>query len=782
MIKKLFLCNINLLFFFLSYAQVHIIVTPHGSDNNSGTFAKPVKTLEAALMKSIAHSGKDVIIEIRGGTYNLDKTLEITTAAFSLRSLTIKPYASEKVIITGSKKVDLQWQLYKDGIVKASLDMAAAPDQLFINGKALHMARYPNYDATARVFNGTAPDAISDKRVASWKNPAGGYIHALHQGEWGGFHYKITGKDDTGKLLFEGGWQNNRPAPMNKEHRFVENIFEELDAPGEWFYHQKSKTIFLYPPVGTDLQKALFTVSSLTDLIHIKGNAEQPVKNISITNISFTQTARSFMLVKEPLLRSDWTIYRGGAILLDGTENVQINNCNFFEVGGNAVFVSNYNKNALISNNHIYNIGGNAIAFVGNPDAVRSPAFQYALSVPWKEMDYTAGPKSNNYPQYCAAMGNLIHDIGTIEKQIAGVEIDMSAHITVSHNTIYKVPRSGINIGDGCWGGHIIEFNNVFNTVLETGDHGAFNSWGRDRFWSPDRAIIDSIVAARPGIELLDVVDPIILRNNRFQCDHGWDIDLDDGSSNYKIYNNVCLNGGLKLREGYHRTVTNNIIINNTFHPHVWLKISGDIFKHNIVTSPYAPILMNNWGYVIDSNFFLTKEGLVNAKALNLDKHSAFGAADFLNVINGNYQVSNGSPALKIGFKNFDNNAGVTLPALKRIAAKPTIKPLLSSLNKIKGIKVEWLGAMFKNIETLGEKSAAGLHDNKGALLVQLPANSLAAKSKLQKGDVIIKMGDQDINSISDLLKTYQSIKWMGQSAIIIVRNQAPQNLSLSFK
>ena len=40
------------------------------------------------------------------------------------------------------------------------------------------------------------------------------------------------------------------------------------------------------------------------------------------------------------------------------------------------------------------------------------------------------------------------------------------------------------------------------------------------------------------------------------------DIDLDDGSSNYHIYNNICLNGGLKLREGFYRTVENNIIIN----------------------------------------------------------------------------------------------------------------------------------------------------------------------------------------------------------------------------
>ena len=285
-------------------------------------------------------------------------------------------------------------------------------------------------------------------------------------------------------------------------------------------------------------------------MIQITGIIDNPVKNISISHIHFTQNNRSFMLTKEPLLRSDWTIYRGGAILLDGTENISISNCIFTELGGNAVFLSNYNKNNVVKNNYIYNIGANAIAFVGNANAVRSPAFRYELFVPWNEMDYIPGPKSNDYPQYCSADGNLIHTIGTIEKQVAAVQIAMAAHITVSHNTIYKTPRAGINIGDGCWGGHVIEFNDVFNTVLETGDHGAFNSWGRDRFWRPERPIIDSIVAARPGIELLDVIDPIIIRNNRFQCDHGWDIDLDDGSSNYQIYNNVCLSGGLKLREG----------------------------------------------------------------------------------------------------------------------------------------------------------------------------------------------------------------------------------------
>ena len=88
------------------------------------------------------------------------------------------------------------------------------------------------------------------------------------------------------------------------------------------------------------------------------------------------------------------------------------------------------------------------------------------------------------------------------------------------------------------------------------------------------------------------------------RCDHGWDIDLDDGSSNYIIYNNLCLNGGIKLREGVNRIVENNIMINNTFHPHVWFKNSNDVFRHNIVSSSYMPIRIPVWGKETDYNIF----------------------------------------------------------------------------------------------------------------------------------------------------------------------------------
>ena len=78
-------------------------------------------------------------------------------------------------------------------------------------------------------------------------------------------------------------------------------------------------------------------------------------------------------------------------------------------------------------------------------------------------------------------------ELGYVEKQSAGVQLSMCQGITVSHNTIYDVPRAGINISEGTWGGHIIGYNDVFNTVKESGDHGSFNSWGRDRYWHPNK-------------------------------------------------------------------------------------------------------------------------------------------------------------------------------------------------------------------------------------------------------------------------------------------------------
>ena len=167
------------------------------------------------------------------------------------------------------------------------------------------------------------------------------------------------------------------------------------------------------------------------------------------------------------------------------------------------------------------------------------------------------------YARDCTVENCLIRDIGRAEKQTACVEIAMSARIRVARCTLHTCPRAAINIGDGTFGGHCIEGNDIFDTVRETGDHGSVNGWGRDRFWHAHG--LNS--AQMRDLALRDAVETTVLRQNRVRCDHGWDIDLDDGCSNYLVEDNLCLAGGLKFREGFCRIARGNRLINNTFHP-----------------------------------------------------------------------------------------------------------------------------------------------------------------------------------------------------------------------
>ncbi len=779
----------NILFYFFTilvsntYA-IDLFVATNGNDINPGTMRKPLATIAAAKNK-VRDIHEPVVIHVRGGTYYLEEPIVFSQedSRKDNEQVVYKAYSKEKVIISGARPIKLNWSYYKNNISIATVPEGIIFDQLFLNGEKQRMARYPNFDPTSSHFGGYSEDVLSPEKIATWKNPEGAFIHALHTHEWGGYHYLVTGKNANGELQMEGGYQNNRQMGMHKKYRFIENVFEELDTTNEWYFDKKSRALYIYADSEKSLNKMQIESPQIKSLFEFRGSATSPVRNISIEGFEFAHVLRTFMETKEPLLRSDWAIYRGGTVVLDGTENCAVRNCHFKEVGGNAVFFNKYNRHSEVSGCNIENIGASGVSFVGDPDAVRSPSFEYNSFVPYDEMDKTPGPKSKNYPSECLVSNNLMHGLGQTEKQIAGVQISMSMNITVSHNTIYNVPRSGINVSEGTWGGHIIEFNDVFNTVEETGDHGSFNSWGRDRFWHPQREIMDQLAATHPEMILIDAQKTTIIRNNRFRCDHGWDIDLDDGSSNYHIYNNLCLNGGIKLREGFYRLVENNIIVNNSFHPHVWFANSGDVFKKNIVLKPYYPIRVNDWGKEIDFNLFPDKKALDAAKSNGTDSHSMSGDALFVNPNLGDYTVKAGSPALLLGFVNFPmDEFGVTSANLKAIAKKIPL-PIISNITTGNvSVQMDWLGGKLRNVNGLGDRSAFGLPDEKGVIVDEIVEGSILSKSQLKKGDVIRQLNKRTVNNIGDLTTIYQEINWFGNSEIEFFRNQQLKKVNVSFK
>ena len=57
-----------------------------------------------------------------------------------------------------------------------------------------------------------------------------------------------------------------------------------------------------------------------------------------------------------------------------------------------------------------------------------------------------------------------------------------------------------------------------------------------------------------------------------------------------------------------------------------------------------------------------------------------------------------------------------------------------------------------RDIVGLGDQSAYGLPESSGVLLVEVPADSKAAKAGLRKDDVIVGCNGRPIKTVSDLL------------------------------
>lgn len=772
-------------FFSTAYA-LDIYVSNEGADSNKGTANKPLATFAAAQKMARTYTGKELVtIYFRDGVYYLPKTVVFTSKDSGSEKYPIIYRAQNegKSVLSGGIKLALTWSPYQNGIYQAKTPKGIAIDQVFVDGLNQRMARYPNYDATKKTaaYQGYAADAFSKERAATWKNPKGGYIHAMHSKRWGGYHYIITGKKGNGEIAYEGGWQNNRQLGMHKDYRMVENIFEELDAPGEWFHDEEKQILYYKPEISTNLETAKVEVVQLKELIDFQGNIKHPVKHITLQGFVVKHAARTFMDTKEPMVRSDWTIYRGGAFKLTGTEDIQILDCEFDQVGGNAIFVNKYNRRTLIKGNHIHHTGASGVCFVGDPKALRDPLFEYGEKNEVSRIDKTPGPKTDNYPSLGIVEDCLIHNIGTVERQPAGVQIEMAMEITVKDCSVYDCARSGINIGDGAFGGHIIDGCDVFNTVLETHDHGSFNSWGRDRYWRLKNFDINKY----PELPFADAMKTTIIRNSRWRCDHGWDIDLDDGSTNYDIYNNLMLSGGLKLREGYRRRAWNNITVNNTFHPHVWYENSGDEVFSNIFMYKYQGVKVpkaKNTGKLVDRNLIFNSE---LTQIFGWDEHSIVADPQFIDPENGDFRVKEGSPAFDIGFKNFPmDQFGVKKTALKAKAKTPIISALgvseaLKRKSRSKKLgKPVWLGATINGLSGM-EFSAYGISkDDGGIALITVPKNSKAAKLKFLEGDLILTVNGEKVMSPKQFLKIMKGIK-ASPIALKIVREQKEIELKI---
>jgi len=555
--RNSFLLGLWITFMGLRAFSADIYISPTGNDGTgNGSIGAPYATLAKA--RDMATSGTTVYL--RGGTYYLSAPVVFGTAnsGTAAAPITYTAYQGEKPVISGGIKIPAStWTTVSGNIVKTTISTNLHVDQLFLNGQRQILARYPNYNASTAILNGYQNNAITTGEACANPAEGPGYIRALHQSQWGGNDYYFTSK-----TAYQWVGDNNRGGGPHATYQMVENIYELLDAVGEWFYRKSTGELFFYPPAGTNLNSATIELASISQLIRFVGSGNttaNSVKYITFNNIAFTQTYRSLFdstgQFYEKVTGSDWGICRKGTVYMENAENITIDHCIFDHVGGNGVFMSAYNNHNVVSNCEFDATGANCVCLFGLRSSIRCPnswdASGNNLTNPACS-DVTPGPLTQDYPRNCVVYNNLMDTLGIFEKQVAGVAFSATEFDTIRHNSIGHCPRAGINFCDGCWGGTIVDYNWVYDVVRETSDHGPFNAWGRDR-----NAIYGSNNAAAT---YYDSRNATIVRMNRFEAPAGmFGIDLDDQASNYDQEKNLILGAGFKLQWTRGNKYINNI-------------------------------------------------------------------------------------------------------------------------------------------------------------------------------------------------------------------------------
>ncbi len=689
-----------------------------GDGSAANPFGKLATAKRAVREWLVAHRGEAVVVELAGGTYYVAGPLDFGPEDSGSPGAPVIWRGADGAApaISAGVRLECSWEAHEGNILKCrpqGLSAGESFSQMYVNGRRQVLARFPNGDSRNTDISAYltaagadtwphsevyfAPESFTDK---DWSHPEKAILHIFPQNYWGNTQYRLSGIDRgrNALQLGEGGWQlrsiSESATGLGERSRFyVENVFEELDAPEEWYFDDTEGVLYWYPEEGTDPKRALVEVSRHKHAIEISGSRTDPVHHITFRGLTFAHTERTFLESYEIPSMGDWSIYRGGAVKISGSEDIAIRSCTFRGLGGNGVFIDGYGCRIAVSESTFADIGESAICLVGEShlsfDGTTRCEFCGAEH-PWRW-----GEPSDNHPRDCIVEDNVIHGIGVFGKQTAGVFLSLTERTAVLSNHIFDTPRAAICINDGLYGGHTIEHNDIHDTVRETGDHGPFNSWGREPFWC--RAQGHGPESHPAGDVRTYAREISLIRYNRFKDSSGWGIDLDDGSSYYHVFGNLCIGISVKLREGVGRVVENNIFYKGVNPPafHRGYEGNGDRYVRNIVVMDsqvdvpevdanfrkgkskgavydiITPPDDGPWFGEMDHNLFFSDIGGFRAlvhftrdgtsrteeydlgrwRGLGFDRHSLFADPGFADPDNGDFHLTKDSPATDMGFK-----------------------------------------------------------------------------------------------------------------------------------
>ena len=318
--------------------------------------------------------------------------------------------------------------------------------ELFVNDQRQTIARYPNTDqwVYTDVLEEGVPHLTNEEWGALARNPKGD-TYALTQE----LADRMNGWQDLedvwmwGYLTVDWAFCTNRIENFDYENRtllttfcsrygvrddaayYYFNVFEELDAAGEWYLDRETCVLYLYEP--ENLENCAIELSVSQEDLLVMEDAEH-------------LTFRGFTLQGT----------RGNAVNATGN-HLTVEHCLIHNVGGYGVLL--YGSNNLVGNNEVTRTGQGGIELGGGDPATLTPG------------------NSRVY-------NNLIHDWGQTDGY-HGIRLRGVGNL-VDHNELYNYRDVAINhYGNN----HVIEYNLIHDVSLQSNDASAIYTGTTSKTW-----------------------------------------------------------------------------------------------------------------------------------------------------------------------------------------------------------------------------------------------------------------------------------------------------------
>ena len=150
--------------------------------------------------------------------------------------------------------------------------------------------------------------------------------------------------------------------------RYIENVKEECDSPGEYFYDEDEQALY-YTFNGTETPSGNehFSLTRTKVLFNISGTQQNPVQNIRIQGVTIRDAAYTYMGSSEAdrhwlPSEGDWALQRSGALHIEGATGVAVHRTQITRCDGNGIFLGGFTRNVNITANDMNYIGDSAMA------------------------------------------------------------------------------------------------------------------------------------------------------------------------------------------------------------------------------------------------------------------------------------------------------------------------------------------------------------------------------------------------------------------------------------